>query len=184
MAARLPIYAGDLPRERVRSVARGGLSQIAPEERARLGLDSPLPAPLADAVLRELEESHCGALPPQALGGMAVAQRYRDAHMADVLLGVAQRHGSAILIAGNGHVRADRGVPWHLRQRAPGNARHDRPPRGSRGRPDGAGRLRAARSRRPARCRPCHLHAQGGEGRPLREPPEMRKKGSDPSPPR
>jgi uncharacterized iron-regulated protein len=79
-----------------------------------------LPAPLADALRRELEEGHCGALPPQALGGMAAAQRYRDAHMADALLGAAQRHGSAILIAGNGHVRADRGVPWHLRQRAPG----------------------------------------------------------------
>lgn len=118
VAARLPIYAGDLPRVRVRSVARSGLLQIAPEERARLGLDRALPAPLADALRRELEESHCGALPPQALGGMAVAQLYRDAHMADVLLGAAQRHGSAILIAGNGHVRADRGVPWHLRQRA------------------------------------------------------------------
>ena len=31
----------------------------------------------------------------------------------------AERHGSAILIAGNGHVRSDRGVPWHLRRRAP-----------------------------------------------------------------
>ena len=120
VAARLPIYAGDLPRVRVRSVARGGLLQIESEERARLGLDRPLPAPLADALRRELEDSHCGALPPQALGGMAVAQRYRDAHMADALLAAAQRHGSAILIAGNGHVRADRGVPWHLRQRAPG----------------------------------------------------------------
>lgn len=119
LAARLPIYAGDLPRVRVRSVARSGLLQIAPEERARLGLEQPLPAPLADALRRELEESHCGALPPQALGGMAVAQRYRDAHMADVLLGAAGRHGSAVLIAGNGHVRTDRGVPWHTRRRAP-----------------------------------------------------------------
>jgi uncharacterized iron-regulated protein len=118
VAAGLPIYAGDVPRARVRSIARGGLLQIAPEERARLELDRPVPAPLADALRRELEESHCGALPPQALGGMAAAQRYRDAHMADVLLGAAQRHGSAILIAGNGHVRADRGVPWYLRQRA------------------------------------------------------------------
>src|SRR5688572_6132163 len=120
VAAGLPIYPGEIPRVRVRSVARTGLLQIAPEERARLGLDRPLPAPMAGALRRELEESHCGALPPQALGGMAAAQRYRDAHMADVLLGAAQRHGSAILIAGNGHVRADRGVPWHIRQRAPG----------------------------------------------------------------
>jgi uncharacterized iron-regulated protein len=120
VAARLPIYAGDLPRSRMRTVARGGLSQVAPDERARLGLDNTLPAPLADAVRQELEESHCGALPPQAMGGMAVAQRYRDAYMADALLEAAKRHGSAILIAGNGHVRADRGVPWHLTQRAPG----------------------------------------------------------------
>ena len=120
VAAGLPILAGELPRVRVRSVARGGLLQIAPEERARLGLDRPLPAPLSDALRRELQESHCGALPPQAMGGMAAAQRYRDAHMADALLGATQRHGSAILIAGNGHVRSDRGVPWHLRHRAPG----------------------------------------------------------------
>jgi uncharacterized iron-regulated protein len=120
VAAKLPILAGNVSRARVRSVARSGLSQIAPEEQARLGLDRALPVPLADALRQELEESHCGALPPQAMGGMAAAQHYRDAHMADALLGAAQRHGSAILIAGNGHVRADRGVPWHLRQRAPG----------------------------------------------------------------
>jgi uncharacterized iron-regulated protein len=120
--ARLPMLPGSVPRVRVRSVARGGLLQIAAEERARLGLDRPLPGPLADALRRELEESHCGALPPQAMGGMAAAQLYRDAHMADALLAAAQRHGSAILIAGNGHVRADRGVPWHLSRRAPGTA--------------------------------------------------------------
>jgi uncharacterized iron-regulated protein len=119
VAARLPILAGNVPRERVRSIARGGLDQIAPEERARLGLDRALPAPLADALREELLESHCGALPPQAMGGMAAAQRFRDAIMADAMLAAAQRHGSAILIAGNGHVRADRGVPWHIRQRAP-----------------------------------------------------------------
>ena len=120
VAGGLPIVPGDLPRDRVRAVARGGLDALAGEERERLRLDSALPGALADALRQELEESHCGALPPQALGGMAVAQRYRDAHMADALLAAAQRHGSAILIAGNGHVRTDRGVPWHLRQRAPG----------------------------------------------------------------
>ncbi len=119
VAAGLPIYPGSLPRVRVRSVARSGLLQIPSEERARLGLDRRLPEPLADALRRELEESHCGALPPQAMGGLAAAQRYRDAHMADVLLAAEQRHGSAILIAGNGHVRSDRGVPWHIRQRKP-----------------------------------------------------------------
>jgi uncharacterized iron-regulated protein len=39
--------------------------------------------------------------------------------MADMLLKASEKHGSAILIAGNGHVRNDRGVPWYIRQRAP-----------------------------------------------------------------
>jgi uncharacterized iron-regulated protein len=119
VAGGLHIYPGDPPRDRVRAVARGGLAAMAAEERARLGLDSELPAPLVEALSRELVDSHCGALPPLAIGGMAVAQRYRDAHQADAALAAAARHGSAILLAGNGHVRTDRGVPWHIRRRAP-----------------------------------------------------------------
>jgi uncharacterized iron-regulated protein len=122
IAAKLPILAGSPQRDRVRAVARGGMSQVAAEERARLRLDDAMPAPLAEALNRELVDSHCGALPPQAIGGMATAQRYRDAHLAEALLSAAQRQRSAILIAGNGHVRSDRGVPWHIRARAPGSA--------------------------------------------------------------
>ena len=117
VVARLPIFAGNLPNDRVRAVARGG--SIGPEDRARLELDKPMPANLAEALNRELADGHCGMLPPEAIGGMAAAQRYRDAQMADALLSAEQRHGAAILIAGNGHVRKDRGVPWHIRERAP-----------------------------------------------------------------
>jgi uncharacterized iron-regulated protein len=117
LAARLPIFAGNLPNDQVRAVARGG--SIAPEDRARLKLDSQMPAALAEALNRELADSHCGALPPEAMGGLAAAQRYRDAYLADALLSAQQRYGAAILIAGNGHVRSDRGVPWHIRQQAP-----------------------------------------------------------------
>jgi uncharacterized iron-regulated protein len=120
IATGLPILAGSPPRERVRALARGGLAPVEPAERARLRLDAALPAPLAEALERELVDGHCGALPPQAIGGMATAQRYRDAHLADALIGAAARHGSAILIAGNGHVRRDRGVPWHIRERDTG----------------------------------------------------------------
>jgi uncharacterized iron-regulated protein len=120
IAGGLPIYPGDPPRELVRAVARAGLGALAAEERARLWLDRPLPGPLAEALERELVDGHCGALPPRAIPGMALAQRYRDAHLADAVLGAMAHHGSAVLIAGNGHVRSDRGVAWHIRQRAPG----------------------------------------------------------------
>lgn len=112
VSARLPILAGDLPRDRVRAVARGGMAAIPAGERARLGLDAPLPAPLAEDLNRELADSHCGALPPQAIPGMVAAQRYRDGSLADAVLRAADQYGSAVLIAGDGHVRSDRGVPW------------------------------------------------------------------------
>jgi uncharacterized iron-regulated protein len=119
IAGRLPIYPGDPPRDRVRAVARGGAEALGADERAWLGLDVVLPPALAAALERELLDSHCGALPAKAIPGMALAQRYRDAHLAGALMSAAALHGAAILIAGNGHVRSDRGVPWHIRQRKP-----------------------------------------------------------------
>ena len=118
--ARLPILPGDLPRDLMRRAAKEGETAIPAEERARLKLDAPLDPRVQDALLTELEESHCGLMPKTAFGKMAFAQRLRDAHLADAVLGAAETHGSAILLAGNGHMRTDRGVPFYLRQRAPG----------------------------------------------------------------
>jgi uncharacterized iron-regulated protein len=79
----------------------------------------PLPEALGNALLDELDASHCGLMPRAAFTNMALAQRYRDAHMAAALSEAARTHGSAILLAGNGHVRTDRGVPWDLARLAP-----------------------------------------------------------------
>lgn len=117
---RISILPGDPPRDRVRAVARAGLNALPAEEVRHLRLDEPLPMPLQEALLGELEASHCGLLPKAHFAGMALAQRYRDAHLAEALLRAAARHGSAILLAGNGHVRLDRGVPYYLRRLAPG----------------------------------------------------------------
>ena len=118
--ARMPTWPGDATRETVRTVAMKGTSTLPAEVRTWLGLDTPLTAPLQDALLTELEASHCGLLPKTAFGNMAEAQRFRDATLADNLLKAAESKGSAILFAGNGHVRSDRAVPAYLRARAPG----------------------------------------------------------------
>lgn len=115
LRARLAIVAGDAPRETMRAVVRQGEIALASRERTALGLDDPLEPSLIDALTAELEAGHCGALPPSALAGLALAQRYRDAHLARALGEAAAKHGAAILFAGNGHVRSDRGVPWYLR---------------------------------------------------------------------
>jgi uncharacterized iron-regulated protein len=119
MAHALPILPGHPSRSEVRDVARRGVHALPDDAVTRLGLDVPLPAPLQSALLDELEASHCGLMPRSAFANMALAQRYRDAHLAASLASAASGFGSAILFAGNGHVRRDRGVPWDLARIAP-----------------------------------------------------------------
>ena len=114
------IVAGNPARDGLRAVARGGPDALDAAERRRLGLEAPLPTPLAQALLAELEASHCNLVPASAFGAMAAAQRYRDAFMAAATLAAAEAHGSAVLLTGNGHVRTDRGVPFDLARLAPG----------------------------------------------------------------
>ena len=71
----------------------------------------------AAALRADIVEAHCGKLPETIVPRIVLAQRVRDAAMAQALVDDATP-GGAILIAGNGHVRADLGVPVYLH--APG----------------------------------------------------------------
>lgn len=119
LGARLTILPGDPPRETVRAVARAGMATLGEAEVRKLKLDTPLAPALQDALLDELEASHCGLVPRAHFATMADAQRYRDAHLARALVDAARTPNAAILLAGNGHVRTDRGVPHYLRKMAP-----------------------------------------------------------------
>jgi uncharacterized iron-regulated protein len=127
----LPLVAGNLSAEE-RSLVVSGEPLPAPE-RARLGLDEPLPRRLEQSLVRELRDAHCGLLPESELPRMVRMQRAWDAALAQALLaapeGEAQDPGAdvagaegarAVLIAGAGHVRRDRGVPRVLAHLAPG----------------------------------------------------------------
>ena len=109
----LALYAGNLSRGQAARVVREGYGAIfSPPERRDLGLDASLDAAWQRAQEREIDTGHCGALPAHLLPAMARAQFARDAVMAQVL----GRHGAAgaVLLAGNGHVRRDIGVPRWL----------------------------------------------------------------------
>lgn len=64
------------------------------------------------ALKHNIEESHCNMLDTQTVDMMVRAQRLRDAVMARAMLSSEQP--VRVLIAGNGHVRNDRGVPVYL----------------------------------------------------------------------
>ncbi|HML29856.1 MAG TPA: ChaN family lipoprotein, partial [Hyphomicrobium sp.] len=93
----------------------GALPFAIDGNRLRVAFEDPLDA----LAIEEIEDAHCGSLAKDALEGMAFAQRYRDAHLAGSVLKAVQQNGSAILIAGSGHARTDRAVPWYIRKLAP-----------------------------------------------------------------
>lgn len=110
-----PVRAANLSREDARRIARAGV--LAQTDAAlakalgRPGWNDAREQALRQAIL----DSHCGMLPAKVAPGMALAQRARDAAMALELMSAS---GPAVLIAGNGHVRRDLGVPLYL----PGDA--------------------------------------------------------------
>ncbi|WER47794.1 ChaN family lipoprotein [Cupriavidus sp. WKF15] len=113
LAYDLPLLAANLSRADAAKIVRGGLDGLfTPQERARLGLTGTLPPDLVAAQTAVLDEGHCGNFPKAMLPGMLDAQAARDAVMAATLRPYAAR--GAVLIAGNGHVRNDIGVPRWL----------------------------------------------------------------------
>jgi uncharacterized iron-regulated protein len=113
LGAGLPLKAGNLPLAEARAVVKGGISVLDQGEVAGWGLKAPLEATLRASLDEELRRSHCGHLPESILPGMGDAQRARDAAMADQMISGEP----AVLVAGAGHARLDRGVPLYLRAR-------------------------------------------------------------------
>ena len=116
LARGLPVVAANLPRAQVRALGRQGAGALPPELVARLQLDVPLPEAEERSLREELVVSHCGLMPAEHMGPLVAVQVARDAQMAERMLAAP---AGAVLVAGAGHVRSDRGVPHHLRRHAP-----------------------------------------------------------------
>ena len=100
--AGVPVRGANLPRADMR----------------RAMADTTLDARLPPAMLAEQEsrirEGHCHALPESQIRPMTRIQIARDRTMADTLAAARQPGRTVLLIAGNGHVQRDLGVPAHL----------------------------------------------------------------------
>lgn len=110
---RLPLVAGNVSRADAAIVMKQGLPAVLGADTvAAFGLQEPLPADLFDGQRLAIETGHCGKLPDSMALGMVRAQVARDVWMAKMLQDHAQT--GAVLLAGNGHVRKDLGVPRWL----------------------------------------------------------------------
>jgi len=108
------VQGGNLSREDLRKLMREGDAAWPPELLA-LAQRTPWSEPQQRAMLKAIDEGHCGALPQAMHEPMARAQRARDASLAQAML-VARAAGAerVVLIAGNGHVDRELGVPRYL----------------------------------------------------------------------
>jgi uncharacterized iron-regulated protein len=105
----LPIRAANLSSREAFSIARG---QPHP-------LGSAVPSgwtpEVEERMAHAIRDGHCGLLPEAMIPAMVRAQRARDARLAEVVLQARVAGRQPVLLAGNGHVRTDLGVPLHLR---------------------------------------------------------------------
>ena len=108
----LPIIAANVSRSDTRLIYSQGL--------AANGFNAQVPEDIQTLQTRVIHESHCGMINLEQAGRMAASQVARDQWMARQIEMYSSR--GVVLLAGNGHVRKDVGVPRWLsepvRQRA------------------------------------------------------------------
>jgi len=109
----LPLIAVNLSRTDASKVVRDGLASSFDEKTvAAYRLGEPVSADFRKKQEVEIREGHCNMLPDMMLPGMVNAQLARDIWMAKLIRD--QQPRDVVLIAGNGHVRKDLGVPYWL----------------------------------------------------------------------
>jgi uncharacterized iron-regulated protein len=101
---RVPLVAVNVSRDDARRAMRDGLTS--------LGFDASVPEDIASAQAADIEAGHCGAIDNSTARRMVAAQEARDQFMARQVDAHAAR--GVVLLAGNGHVRRDIGVPRWL----------------------------------------------------------------------
>ncbi len=117
----LEVYPGHTTRIMIDHLIKTDMSILPEKAKQVFKLDVKLEKPLNEALREDIRIAHCNRLPEHVIPPMTQVQRFRDAWMADVMIqasyGKEDKRRQSILIAGNGHTRTDRGVPWYLNLR-------------------------------------------------------------------
>lgn len=118
LEAGLPVVAANLTRAEVKRIVAKGRDGLDEGLRARLAREEPISDAVMAALREEINASHCGEPPDALVDPFVLAQRARDARMAERMVAAGQGRG-AVLITGSGHARTDRGVPALVAKDAP-----------------------------------------------------------------
>jgi len=102
VAAGVPVLGGNLPRAQMRAVMGDST------------LDQRLTPDALAQQQSHIREGHCNLLPESQIAPMTRIQIARDRNLTEVAVAAIKPGQTVLLIAGNGHVRRDLGVPRHL----------------------------------------------------------------------
>lgn len=100
--AGVPVLGANLPHDQMRAAMSDP------------GLDGLLPGPALKAQQQNIRLGHCDLLPESQITPMTRIQIARDRSMASVLQQALKTGQTTVLLAGNGHVDRQLGVPQHL----------------------------------------------------------------------
>lgn len=106
------VLPANFDRQEIMQFARKGEAELPPKIKKMLD-EKPLPAEQVAASRKEIEGSHCGMINEEMTVAMMLVQRAKDARMAQALI-ASDKVMARVLVAGSGHVRKDRGVPFYL----------------------------------------------------------------------
>lgn len=110
----LPLVGGNLPKGYSKQLMSGGVAALTDVLAGPYG-QAPLTAQAGARLDADLVDGHCGQLPDKYRAPMQLVQRATDVSLANALLA----NTPAVLVAGNGHVRRDYGVPQVIDALAP-----------------------------------------------------------------
>lgn len=113
-ASGMPLVGGNLPKDEARQIFMQGVTAL-PKRMGQTYEKSRLDGTAEKILDHDLIEGHCGKLPDRYLLRMRFAQRITDIALTHALLD----HKPSVLVAGNGHVRKDYGVPQVIAAVAP-----------------------------------------------------------------
>lgn len=110
---RLPLVAANVSREQLMQLMKQGFEVVFDSQAiAAYRLNQPFAQPWLEQQRTAMRDGHCNMLPERMIDPMVNAQAARDVMFARLISEYASQ--GVVLIAGNGHVRKDLGVPVWL----------------------------------------------------------------------
>ena len=106
------VLPANFDRQEIMAIARKGETELSPNMKTFLD-NHALPEDQVAASHKEIEATHCGMANEKMTTAMMLVQRAKDAKMAQAIMNTS-KVDTQVLVAGSGHVRNDRGVPFYL----------------------------------------------------------------------